>query len=170
MLYDVSQVLKNFGESMELSGEIECPEKRIAGASPVFKNLAFKGRITNIGGVLELKVSTSGSYVVLCSRCAKEINADLKKDFTEILVNSDTADYEDKDDAVLFEGHSVDVSEIVTANILLSLPSVFLCSEDCRGLCHKCGADLNAEQCGCTDDETDPRWDALKNFVIRESE
>lgn len=170
MLYDVSQVLKAFGETLEISGTVDVENSAPCGAEPVFEALSFCGTVTNIGGVLQLKAEATGTYKVLCSRCAKEIKVNFNQSFTEILINSETATTEDKDDAVIFEGHFVDISEIVLANALLSLPSTFLCKENCKGLCPKCGADLNEGTCSCADDETDPRWEALKNFVTYDSE
>ncbi len=169
MLLDVSKVLKNFGESMEVSGEATLPEVKKMGAEPVFSKLTFSGKLTNIGGVLQLSLKARGSYDVLCSRCAKNISNEFEKEFTELLVNEETAGEKD-DDAVVFSGHEVNISDIVLANVFLSLPSVFLCKEDCKGLCPKCGTDLNESNCSCADDEIDPRWEALKNFVIRDSE
>jgi uncharacterized protein len=37
-----------------------------------------------------------------------------------------------------------------------------LCREDCRGLCPRCGSDLNVSECGCVVEEVDPRWRALQ--------
>ena len=169
MLIDVSKILKNSGESIEISGEVVLSEEKSVKGAPVFKELGFSGKVTNIGGVLELKVKASGKYSVPCSRCLKELERDFEEEFSEILVSSDTAD-ESTDDAVVFTGHEIDISEIIEANVYLFLPSVFLCREDCKGLCPKCGTDLNEKECTCADDEIDPRWEALKNFVIRDSE
>ena len=36
-----------------------------------------------------------------------------------------------------------------------------LCKEDCKGLCVKCGSDLNEKQCECEDSEIDDRWKVL---------
>ena len=44
---------------------------------------------------------------------------------------------------------------------LLAVPAFSLCREDCKGLCPRCGADLNERPCDCAD-TTDARWDALK--------
>lgn len=169
MLYDVTKILKTFGESMDISGKLELSEEKSVGAEPCFNELSFSGKMTNIGGVLELSAKACGSYSVLCSRCAKELSRDFEKDFIELLVSSETAG-ENDGDAVVFFGHEVNVSDIIKANVLLSLPSVFLCREDCKGLCPKCGTDLNENACTCSDDEIDPRWEALKNFVIHDSE
>lgn len=60
-----------------------------------------------------------------------------------------------------YEDGAVDLDALVREQILLALPSRHLCSETCKGLCQKCGANLNAGQCSCEQGETDPRWSAL---------
>ena len=67
-----------------------------------------------------------------------------------------------------FEGDSIDLDELVREQILLALPTRHLCREDCKGLCQKCGADLNAGDCSCEQGETDPRWAALADFKRRD--
>ena len=47
----------------------------------------------------------------------------------------------------------------------MNLPGRFLCSEDCKGLCPKCGADLNLGDCGCDKEDIDPRWADLQKIM-----
>ncbi len=66
----------------------------------------------------------------------------------------------------------IDLTEDVREEILLSVPSRFKCSEDCKGLCPGCGADLNSERCKCRKKKTqepkkdDHTWDALDNLKL----
>ena len=55
-----------------------------------------------------------------------------------------------------YEGDAVDLDELVREQITLALPSRRLCREECKGLCPKCGADLNAAECSCERGEIDP--------------
>ncbi len=48
--------------------------------------------------------------------------------------------------------------------ITLALPMKPLCKADCRGLCARCGANLNISTCNCNVDELDPRWEALRKL------
>ena len=57
-----------------------------------------------------------------------------------------------------------DLDEILTTAVVLNMDSKLLCSEDCKGLCPKCGADLNLGPCGCKP-ETDPRLAVLQQFL-----
>ncbi|HXF96549.1 MAG TPA: DUF177 domain-containing protein [Gemmatimonadales bacterium] len=52
----------------------------------------------------------------------------------------------------------IDVRAAVREELILALPQYVLCREDCRGLCPRCGKDLNAGPCGCPAPATDSRW------------
>jgi len=67
-------------------------------------------------------------------------------------------------DESLVIGGKIDMADIVREQILLAIPEQLLCSEDCRGLCPKCGENRNLIDCNCADDDIDPRWAALKNL------
>ena len=62
-----------------------------------------------------------------------------------------------------------EIDDLVREAVILSLPLKPLCSEDCKGLCPICGADLNRSQCGCIKEMTDPRWDQLKGLLKKKS-
>ena len=62
------------------------------------------------------------------------------------------------------DGSELDLAVIVREQIVLDLPQQFFCSDDCKGLCEKCGTNLNLKDCECEYNEIDPRWGALKNL------
>ena len=53
------------------------------------------------------------------------------------------------DHLIWYEGEEIDLSPLLRERLLLALPTLPLCRDDCRGLCARCGADLNAGPCGC---------------------
>lgn len=59
----------------------------------------------------------------------------------------------------------IDLGQLIWEVFITSLPGAVLCSDDCRGLCPQCGADLNEGPCGCGKESRDPRFDILKNFM-----
>ena len=63
-----------------------------------------------------------------------------------------------------FDGDQADLDDILTTAVVLNMDSKLLCSEDCKGLCPKCGADLNLGPCGCKP-EMDPRLAVLQQFL-----
>lgn len=58
----------------------------------------------------------------------------------------------------------LDVTEVVRQHLLLALPMVPLCRQDCRGLCPRCGQNLNERECGCQREAVDPRLAPLRNW------
>lgn len=65
-----------------------------------------------------------------------------------------------------YEGDRFDLGELIREQALLDQPMKHLCREDCRGLCQRCGKDLNEGPCGCAEKSTDPRWAPLKDVKI----
>ncbi len=66
----------------------------------------------------------------------------------------------------LLEGDHIDLEPLVRDAIVLELPTVAHCRDDCAGLCPQCGADLNLTQCDCVADDSDPRWAALGSLEL----
>ena len=50
----------------------------------------------------------------------------------------------------------------------MNVEGKYLCSEDCKGLCQHCGADLNEGDCGCSQENIDPRWAALVDIIEKD--
>ena len=106
-----------------------------------------------------------------CVRCLTNFPAELEGR-TNFIICPDSEEtrqraLEDEEDYVFLPGASlrVDISEPVRQTAILSLSMKPLCSEDCRGLCSQCGANLNEGDCGCVKESIDPRWEDLKGLT-----
>jgi uncharacterized protein len=106
-----------------------------------------------------------------CARCLREYAAELIGQ-TDFIVCSDQRPETDRrvrddEEYVYFHGSDlrVDVFEPVRQSVLLEVPLMPLCEEDCKGLCPRCGANLNETACRCAPPETDSRWEGLKGFL-----
>ena len=110
---------------------------------------------------------------VECDRCLKPVELPVNADFAlEYISDSDyesgraAAELTEAEMSVsVFDGQAIDVDEVVKEQVLLAVPSRMLCREDCQGICPECGKDRNTGDCGCTTDDTDPRWAALKDLT-----
>ena len=75
---------------------------------------------------------------------------------------------EDTDDPDVYQldprADELDLRPAIREEWLLAAPTYALCREDCRGLCARCGADLNAGPHGCSDETEDPSWEALRKL------
>lgn len=67
-------------------------------------------------------------------------------------------------DISIYDGEKIDLTELAREQILLNLPTQTFCKENCRGLCPKCGTNLNEKTCSCETKEIDPRWAELKKL------
>lgn len=93
-------------------------------------------------------------YEQPCDRCLKPVTVHLDINFNEIFVR----DCEDDGEFYPYSGDMLDLKPAVLDAIRLNLPSQVLCKEDCKGLCTKCGNDLNEKSCPCSEepDENNP--------------
>ena len=70
----------------------------------------------------------------------------------------------ENDEIELLENGKVDLGDLARVAFILGMNTKVLCSEDCRGLCSRCGADLNLGPCSCKK-EIDPRLAALAKLL-----
>ena len=66
---------------------------------------------------------------------------------------------------MLVPEEKLDLQELVLEDLLLDMPGQLLCKEDCKGLCHLCGKDLNEGPCTCGEPATDPRLEVLRQLL-----
>jgi uncharacterized protein len=71
---------------------------------------------------------------------------------------------EDELDVEFYSQRSVPLRDLASEQIQLAIPMKPLCSDNCLGLCPKCGANRNREQCNCEEAGTDERWGALQGI------
>lgn len=106
-----------------------------------------------------------------CTRCLEPVEKHIVIPFEAVFLDSSEEDKsiekevgDEQLDESLVENGRIDIAEVVREQILLAMPEQIFCREDCRGLCPKCGSNLNLIDCKCADDEVDPRWAVLKNL------
>ena len=120
-----------------------------------------KGRVFNRSGVVRFSTVAVYRCTAECARCGKPLSFDAEVRSEHILLAH--AEHELSDPYILTEDMRLDPDVLVAEDLFLEMPARFLCSEDCRGLCPNCGADLNLGPCAC-EAPKDPRWDALKDL------
>lgn len=129
-----------------------------------------EGRAEHEAGGLRVRGRLGTHVALTCSRCLAEFSRPLASDFD--VLYSRVAVYEDeirlsaRDLAVIqLEGDTVDLDELAREQLLLELPLAPLCRETCKGLCPRCGMDLNQGDCGCPKEPVDPRFAVLKKLL-----
>ena len=112
-------------------------------------------------GMLKLIGKLRVNYSTLCFRCLKEVSGCL-----DIAVNENfvTADKAEDIEAYTYEGKFIEIDKMLVDNIILNIPMKQVCSQECKGLCQRCGSNLNEKSCDCKDDDINPNMEALKNY------
>ena len=122
------------------------------------------GRITGfcslrgMSGTVELRGEARYRLETVCARCLRDVRRDETTGLHRYLTREDTGRYDE--DYVQVESDTLDLDAFIVEEVVLRLPSVILCRQDCRGLCPVCGKDRNEYECGC-EAPGDPRWSAL---------
>ncbi len=124
--------------------------------------IEFSGEISNTAGLVNLKGKASFTAEIVCSRCAENFSRKFEIDIEHQLVNELNDD--DNDMFLLVENMQLDLDALICEDIVLSLPYTFLCKDDCKGICVKCGKNLNEGLCDCKKD-VDPRLSALLQLL-----
>lgn len=169
MTIDVSAILKEIGGRIDIDGDVMLSDTDFLGEMYHFSNpLNVKGCISNNGKSLILKTKCDGSMITQCARCMKDIEVPVSFNMDENLVQDNGETFED-DDVILFHDTEIDIDDIAANNFLMNVEGKYLCSEDCKGLCVQCGADLNEGDCGCGHDAIDPRWASLIDIMNKDN-
>lgn len=153
--------------------EVELEEE----GARLIADAAVRGSASRKGQEVRLRGEIRTEMELLCDRCLAPARTPLEVQFETSFIPQEVEAVKAEnvelqaEDLVLsaYEGDAVDLDEVVREQILLALPSRHLCRDDCKGLCQKCGADLNAAHCSCEQGEIDPRWSALADLKDKKS-
>lgn len=104
-----------------------------------------------------------------CRRCLGPVSGSLTRDFRELFEDRSRNRVPLDPEGFAMTGEAVDLEPLAREVVLLGLPLAPLCREDCRGLCDRCGAELNQGPCDCPGRTPDPRWRPLDVLRIEGS-
>lgn len=115
------------------------------------------------GGVLA-RLRLEGWLSQECRRCLDPVEVAVDE-ARELLFSPPDETEEGDDDPALVLPEDVgelNLAEAIREEVILTQSTLAVCRPECRGLCPRCGVNLNEEECQCTMEESDPRWDALR--------
>ncbi len=121
---------------------------------------------------IRLRATYEGEFELLCARCLDPIEERLSGDF-DLIFRPESVDGDGKERAIseeeteigYYEKSGLLLEDVVREQVLLSLPPRTLCGPDCKGLCQRCGQNLNQAKCHCDDAPSDQRWNALAGLA-----
>ena len=129
-------------------------------------SLSVRGRFSSAGeGTYFWHARVKASFHFECRRCLNPVDVPFDEDLELLFVEEERA-LEDDVGCYVIPGAMpvLDLREALREELHLAVPQFVECRPDCRGLCPRCGANLNAGPCACRP-ERDPRWQALSNLL-----
>ena len=173
MIFNVAQLLKSsIGTSVEEDFEEEHiqldEDLNIIG--PIIGHV----RMSRISQGLLITGWADLTLELICTRCLTQFEQPMHITFDErfyptidIITGLPLPPPEEEDVFTINDHHEVDLTEAVRQRVILDLPMVTLCKEDCAGLCSQCGHDLNTGPCDCKP-EVDERFSVLQTLLDKE--
>ncbi len=152
--------------------DVECNEtitlESVKTASPVHADL----NIRSIGSEVLVNGMLEGEVELLCSRCLNAYTMRVEQQINVVYEPSAVINKEehhklnrDELDTGFYKNDTLDTDEVLVEQLLLNLPMKPLCSPECKGICPKCGADLNVSGCNCDVSEIDTRLKVLEQLL-----
>lgn len=165
MRLNLREILHVPGASLPFDFPLDLSELDFCGVRPLTVPVHVSGTVRNMAGALLLEGEAAAPMELVCDRCLKPFSQDLRVPVSTLL--AEELEDEENDAILLLENGEVDLAEAFTTAVILNMDAKHLCSEDCKGLCAKCGANLNDGPCQCRP-EVDPRLAALAQLLDRE--
>ena len=160
----IHELMRRPGEMKSLSREIPAPAAlgvgmiRVPEGSPIDIDL----RLESVSeGVLATGV-VSADLVGECARCLGEVSDHRDFDLQDLYYYPGRPAEEDS--LFIVDDH-IDLEPPMRDAIVLELPFVPLCRDDCQGLCPQCGFALNDDPSHRHEPQVDPRWAALQGLT-----
>ncbi len=157
---------RDFPVLKQLTDEGECRF-----ADPIVIELAIvaERNLIKVSGVVDATVKLA------CSRCLEGFHTPLYRRFTlrfsrdipnalHVDDGQEVALTADQIGLVYFKGDEIDLRAAIQEQVVLSLPFKPLCAEDCKGLCPRCGTNLNSETCKCAERTAGSPFSVLKEL------
>lgn len=132
---------------------------------PFQEPVRIHGCISDNAGVVSLDGEIRAMVHTRCARCNDPVVYEKETEVHFILAKSLSSKEEESDDILVVAGDQVELDDILVAELILEMEMAVLCKEDCKGLCPKCGKNLNEGECGCCRKEVDPRLACLASLL-----
>lgn len=161
--FSLSEDGKRFKECFQ---DEDCPDFSL-------RKVDVECRVAKISSTIFIKGKLSVLLDISCSRCLEDIVLTVGGDFAYTLVPAKTETREDLElkaeelEISCYTEDFIDLTPIICEQIILQIPIKALCKDECKGLCPRCGKNLNAASCNCDAEFVDARMAVLKNFKLK---
>lgn len=132
---------------------------------------------TIMEGVIEVSGVVTTTIRSSCSRCLNDFDYPLNRKFKLTFSKETLSESTEKSDEEIeireeeinteyYQGDIIDLQDSIQEQVVLAIPPKSLCRDECKGLCSKCGIDLNHNSCDCKIVTGHPAFAALQNLKV----
>ena len=133
------------------------------GVFPIKDKKEFSLKVSKIGkDKFLIEGETAVTLEIPCDRCLTPVLVEVP-----LVINREydqNASEEESEDEGLIIGYNLDTEQLMYCEILVNWPMKTLCTEACKGICKKCGTNLNHSNCTCDTVELDPRMAKIRDI------
>jgi uncharacterized protein len=141
------------------------------------KPLNIRLKAFSVRELFEVQGTFRTSVRLPCSRCLKDFDTALASDF-ELTYTKEVPGlmdvFEDEEielrleeiGMIYFKGEEINLEQGIQEQVVMAFPLQPLCDDNCKGLCPKCGSDLNQGDCGCKREPSSNTFAVLKNLKL----
>ncbi len=163
MIIDLKKIFVNEDSSMPLSYALDLSDVEYMGTYPLKKPVLLEGSIENKASLVRFNAEISYEFDAPCDRCGVDT---VKKHTVKIEKSlASSIEGDDSDTILLVPDMKLDLDEFLYSEVIMSLPMKHVCTEMCKGICQKCGKNLNEGECSCEKKEIDPRLQVLAELL-----
>jgi len=176
MFINLTDILTSEDKVLTMQAKTDMTEVAVYGeVFEILEKSPVSLTFTNIGkGRAMVEGQTELVLAMNCDRCLRPVREKLALRFTREVHAPDVVpeqqDDEEDDDQSFMEGYQLNVEDLLNNEIIINWPSKVLCRADCKGICMKCGQDLNTGTCGCDTFIPDPRMAVIKDIFNADKE
>lgn len=153
-------------EGLFAPGEVDFSKDGLVQATP----MEWTAVAEQAGGEIRIAGRVISKVDLPCSRCLEPARVPIDWSFDLFFMERDEMKFDEDEEVELsdedtrtafFTGSELPIADILREQVLLALPMKALCRSDCKGLCPKCGANMNNDSCSCTRDSFEPSHEGL---------
>lgn len=165
MRLDLRELIVNPEARIPFRTELETDRLSFPSVKGYLSPPRAEGLVFSEAGILRAVGTITAEMLCICDRCGREFESVKETDVDAVIVQEESEEYPE---FFVLQGTVLDLQELLSTCLILDMETKFLCREDCKGLCARCGRNLNPGPCGCGK-EIDPRFQVLGQLLDKES-
>ena len=143
---NVTEALKHPGQGYPFQADVSLEDMIVLDDPVRLATVHVEGTLMGSGEAISVLATAAAEISTRCSKCLEPMRMGLEAELDVRYMR--VPDPEDPD-LYAYDASTIDLTDPVRDALTLEMPLRFLCSEDCKGLCVKCGVNLNTGPCPC---------------------